>query len=492
MAARRADAAIATRRWLIAATTVVVALVAVFAGLQLRRQAAVAQLPQLPDPAAHSKAIGEHLRERDAAARAGPTSAAAVGALCLAYHANLIYDRAERCYVLAEALDRSDWQWTYYRALAASERGSADALAAGMRSVVTVAPDFGPAWWRLGEAEFKEGRYDAAADAWRRARSAREPDRTPSANTPPHIASVPLSGYADLGLARVGLVKGDAEGARQILEPLTASAPAFGPAFRLLGETYARLGRDADSVRVVAHADRQAAYASYADPMVDQLARESRSSTFLLQQAAATDLTDNAPWKEFLLERALEFDPSNPAVLYELGGLLRNLRRDAEALELFLRYAQLVPDDYQGLGQIGSCMTDLGRYTEAESYLRRALELADDAITHYDLGFLLTRMGRMTEAIREYERALELDATHVKARTNLAVNLVNLGQLDRAARELRYVLAIDSENAGAHTNLGLVLAQQGQVERAVREFREALRIDPQQVQARTALDVLEK
>jgi tetratricopeptide (TPR) repeat protein len=159
---------------------------------------------------------------------------------------------------------------------------------------------------------------------------------------------------------------------------------------------------------------------------------------------------------------------------------------------LFLRYVQLVPDDYQGLGQVGACLGDLGRYAEAESYLRRALQLADDAITHFDLAFVLTRQGRAREAVDEYERALERDPTHVRARTNLAVNLVNLGQIDRASRELTRVLAIDPENASAHTNLGLVLAQQGHVDRAVREFREALRIDPTQAQARTALDVLEK
>ena len=479
------------RRWSIA-IVVIVALVVIWAGLQLRRQAAIARLPTLPDLTAHSKAIGEHLRARDAAARADPTSAAAVGTLCLAYHADLLYDRAEGCYAVAEALGPSDWQWTYYRALVGSERGSVDALAAGMRTVVAVAPEYGPAWWRLGEAEFKEGRYEAAAEAWARARSAREPDRTSPDGTPVRGVTVPLSSYADLGLARVALVQGNVEGARQILEPLTAAVPAFGPAFRLLGEAYTRLGRDADSTRVVSHADRQAAFASYADPMVDRLARESRSSTFLLQQAAAVDAGDNATWKEYLLTRAVEFDPSNPAVLYELGSLLRNLGRNAEALELFLRYAQLVPDDYQGLGQIGGCLGDLGRYTEAVSYLRRAAELAEDAITHYDLGFVLTRMGRVTEAIGEYERALERDPTHVRARTNLAVNLVNLGQLARASRELRRVLEIDPENASAHTNLGLVLAQQGQFEGAAREFREALRIDPDQAQARTALDLLER
>ena len=353
-----------------------------------------------------------------------------------------------------------------------------------------MAPAFGPAWRRLGEAELKEGRYDAAAEAFRRAGSSAEPERTAPAGSPTHVADAPLSAYATLGLARVALVKGDAESARQILEPVTVTAPAFGPAFRLLGESYTRLGRAEDASRVISRANQLAAYAPYADPTIDALARESRSSTFLLEQSNEADLTNNAPWKEYLLQRAIEFDPKNPAVVYELGSLLRNLRRNVEALDLYLRYAQLVPDDYQGLGQIGSCLGDLGRFDEAESYLRRALQRVDDATTHYDMGFVLTRLGRAKEAIAEYERALDRDQNHVKARTNLAVNLVGLGQFDRASRELARVLAIEPDNANAHTNLGIVLVQQGQIDRAVREFREALRFDPQQAQARTALQTL--
>ena len=482
--------AIATR---IVANVVVIAVVGVaivYAGLQLRRQAAVARLLPLPDLAAQPEAVADHLREQDAAARAEPGSAPIVGALCLAYHADLVYDMAERCYALMEELDPVGWQWIYYRALAESARGSDEKLTAGMRRVVALAPEFGPAWWRLGEAEFKQRQYDAAAEAWRRAGSSREPDRTPPAGTPAHTVSVQLSSYVALGLARVALVREDAEGARQILEPLAARAPAFGAAFRLLGESYTRLGRPGDAARVELHANRQAAYASYADPMVDRLATESRSSTFLLQQAAGADLTENAAWKEYLLTRALEFDPRNPAVVYELASLLRSLSRNAEALDLFHRYARLVPDDYQGLGQIGSCLADLGRFAEAESFLRRALALVDDAVTHYDLGFVLTRQGRAREGIAEYERALERDPTHVRARTNLAVNLFDLGEVERASRELTRVVAVDPENASARTNLGAVLVQQGQVERAIHEFREALRIDPQQVQARTALEAL--
>jgi tetratricopeptide (TPR) repeat protein len=462
---------------------------ALYAGvMQARRMVYEARLPALPDMAGQPMSVAEHLRDRDRAARADPASADAVGALCLAYHADMFYDQASRCYVRAEELNPRDWRSTYYRALAEGERGSSGLLAAAMRRVVEEAPEFGPAWWRLGEAEFKQARYERAEQAWQRAASLPEPARTASNGSPEHVVGPPISAYAALGLARLALVGGDTERARQILEGVTSSAPRFGPAFRLLGDTYVRLGRSADAERAVRRANSLPVYAPYADPLVDALAQESRSSTFLLQQAAETDL--NAYWNEYLTRRAMEFDPGNPDVVYKLGRILRTLGRNGEALALFERYQQMVPEDFQALGQIGSCLGDLGRFAEAESFLRRALTRVDDALTHYNLGFVLTRIGRLADARVEYERTLDRDPNHVQARTNLAAVLVRQGQLDQAARELARALEIEPENAAARTNLGLLLAQQGHLEQARREFQEALRINPQQREAQDALRAL--
>ena len=357
-----------------------------------------------------------------------------------------------------------------------------------MRRVVAEAPEFSPAWWRLGEAEFKQARYEPASEAWRRAASLPEPPRTPPSGSPQRIAAAPVSAYAALGLARLALVRGDTDQARQILEGVTSSASLFGPAFRLLGDTYGRLGRSADAERAVHRANSLPAYSPYADPLIDALARESRSSTFLLQQAEGSDL--NVAWNEYLTRRALDFDPGNADVVYKLGFIERTLGRNEEALELFQRYQQMVPGDYQVLGQIGSCLGDLGRFAEAEAFLRRALTRVDDALTHYNLGFVLTRVGRLPDAIAEYERALARDPNHLAALTNLASVLVRQGQLERAARELTRALEIEPANAAARTNLGLLLAQQGHMEQAGREFQEALRIDPQQKQAQDALRAL--
>ncbi len=81
-----------------------------------------------------------------------------------------------------------------------------------------------------------------------------------------------------------------------------------------------------------------------------------------------------------------------------------------EALEFFQRYHNHVPGDFQGVAQIGSCLSDLGRYSEAEPYLRRALEGGPDALTHYNLGTLLSRArsirgsGRRVQACHRSRR----------------------------------------------------------------------------------------
>jgi tetratricopeptide (TPR) repeat protein len=481
--------------WILRLALGVLAALIVFAGtVQIQRRLSVQRLPPLPDLSSQPKAVAEHLVGKFDSARTDPKNDRAVGALCVAYHADMFHEKADGCYALASALNPHEWRWKYYQALIHSERGEADVVATAMRQVTAVV-DFGPAWWRLGEAEFKEGRYDRAEEAWQRALKAAEPERTGSATasagrsneSPPHPAGIPLSAHASLGLARLALARGHADGARQILEQVTATSPRFSSGFRLLAESYTLLSRKADAETALRRANRLPPYAPYADPMVDALARESRNGTFLLRQASEADLADSAEWSEYLTRRALEFDPDNPDVVAKLGRILRTLGRTEEALEVFQRYQQMVPGDKLALAQIGGCLTDLGEFGEAESYLRRALGGLEDGLTHYNLGLLLAQTNRLNEAIAEYKLALTFDPNDARTHNNLAAVLARQGKLDQAARALIRALEIEPDNANTHTNLGLVFAQQGQRERAAHEFEAALRLNPEHLAAQEAL-----
>jgi len=421
------------------------------------RTFAARDIPRLPELDSQPPAVKQHLREAFGAAAANPSDDA-IGSYCLALHADMLFADAERCYEVVERREPSAWAWSYYRVLILNERGGGDDLTRDLRLIAGRAPDFAPVWWRLGEAEFKRGRHGAASEAWKRAAAAPEPDRGPG--TPAHTVDVPVAAYAALGLARVSLAEGRTEDAHRLLTTATMVAPRFGLAYRLLAETNETLGRRADAARAQGQAARLPAFAPYADPMIDALARVSRSATFLLRQASEADPETNGPWSEYLLRRALEFDPGNPDVLAKLGRVLRNLGRNGEALDAFRAYHEKVPGDFEGTAQIGTSLTEIGRLDEAERFLREALTGLDDARTHYNLGVVLSGLNRSAEASAEYRRALERDPYLVDARNNLAAQLAREGRLAEASAELERVLELEPDNARALANLR-VIGQRG-------------------------------
>jgi tetratricopeptide (TPR) repeat protein len=492
--------------WAAVALAVIAIPLLYVAGSRVRQSTYAARLPALPDLSHQAAAVVTHLSDADRAARARPTSAAAVGGAGRAYHADMFYEQAQRCYEIAEALS-GDWHWTYYAALGSSARGDAEGLMLRLRRVVAQAPEFDAAWWQLGEAEFKAGRYEQAQDAWRRVVTLRETrSRQPSSSwdpasagfppavppgAPPRTTAAPISASAELGLARIALAQGDVERARERLEKLTETSPRFGPAYRLLGGVYASLNRNDDAKRAVRIADRLP-NSPPADPALDTLIAESRSSTFLLQQASTADLDTNAAWREYLVRRAVDFDPRNADALADLATMLRVLHRYDEALQVLEGERRVVGDDPQLLAEIGRCLLGLQRYRDAEPILRRAVDQLDDANAHYLYGVVLDRLGRLAEAAAEFERALERNPTHRDALNDLGVALVRQGKLAPAAEVFRRLVASDPDNADAHTNLGAIYLTQGAAAAAEREFRAALEINPAHALARQGLEKLRR
>jgi hypothetical protein len=197
-----------------------------------------------------------------------------------------VHDEADRSYVIAEELgggvdadpERVGLQrpWSYYRALVHEVRGDPGAVATALQRVVARAPEFSPAWWRLGEAEFKLGRRDAAVAAWERARTLPEPAPAgPGAGVPARRAAAPISAPA-LGLARGARWRGRRAGAANSRGG-HRDGPGVWSGMRLLGTVCASLGRGDDAERAARRADRMPGYDPYVDPTFVLLARESRA-----------------------------------------------------------------------------------------------------------------------------------------------------------------------------------------------------------------------
>jgi tetratricopeptide (TPR) repeat protein len=170
----------------------------------------------------------------------------------------------------------------------------------------------------------------------------------------------------------------------------------------------------------------------------------------------ALEYGDKGLWSPVILElkKARELEPSNPAILLELG----------------VAYGERK------------------EWNAALSALRKAVALAPVSVrAHYNLALTLDRSDPGRGAgIPEYWKALKLDPQHVDSLMNLGVDIG-----DRNATEAKPLferaIRLAPNNAKVHLNFGLLLNRQAEEEAAVAQFKEAIRHDPNLVEARRQL-----
>src|SRR6266446_2611477 len=105
------------------------------------------------------------------------------------------------------------------------------------------------------------------------------------------------------------------------------------------------------------------------------------------------------------LQRALELDPGNSAVLNLAAGLADSFGRFEEAVELLRRAIALDPLNAAMRGSLAEICSILGRQEEAEAEFQKALELDPDLPpNHEGLGLLYLAQGRAQDALAEIER----------------------------------------------------------------------------------------
>lgn len=85
---------------------------------------------------------------------------------------------------------------------------------------------------------------------------------------------------------------------------------------------------------------------------------------------------------------------------------------------------------------LGRLLHEARRLADAERVYREALTLTDDAVVHFNLGVLHEDMGRKADAVRDYELALAADAGLADAHYNLALLCEALGRPKLAIRHM--------------------------------------------------------
>ncbi len=243
---------------------------------------------------------------RQEAQRAGDVDA--LGELAMICHANGLYDSAQQCYQQLERRAPQDYRWVYLQVLLAEARAEVEPPVQLLRRTVALNKGYAPAWYRLGQTWFKQGKDQEAARAFERAQSGES------------------GSYAALGLARIRLKQDRPESALRTLQSAVRRRPQFGPVHRMLGQVYGRLGRDEDAQWHNVLAGMMRPHGSPPEPLLDELATFSRSREFLLERAVMDGRTARLDGKRKWLARALQFYPDDVVLRRELDDLDRVLQ----------------------------------------------------------------------------------------------------------------------------------------------------------------------
>jgi tetratricopeptide (TPR) repeat protein len=222
------------------------------------------------------------------------------------------------------------------------------------------------------------------------------------------------------------------------------------------------------------------------------------------------------------LRQALASDPSNAALHFALGAMLRQQELWDDAYDEILQSAKLMPDLPENHGTLAYIFYRLDDGPNAIAEARTALSMdpqnaeayqflglglysggqyaaaahafaeslardGDDADTYYDLGITLHADGNFPAALGAYRQAVHLEPTFWQAHSNLALTLHEEGKLDEAIAEYREAKRLAPEEASVRNNLGNTYCDHGDFDAAIAEFHELYRLHPEWQQGRGCL-----
>jgi tetratricopeptide (TPR) repeat protein len=193
-----------------------------------------------------------------------------------------------------------------------------------------------------------------------------------------------------------------------------------------------------------------------------------------------------AYWRDSrsLFEHALAVTSRNFLAHGNLGLVLRQEGRSAEAMTQFSAALAVAPEYVEARNHLGLTQRDLGEPAKAVASFEEVLRRAPDfAPAHFNLGETLLTMGDDRRAIEEFSTTVRLAPDHVGAHLQLSRLLLQRGQAEEAVSHARQALALGPASPQALGYLADALAVSGNLDEAVTYYREALRMQPDDVDA---------
>ncbi|HXZ67154.1 MAG TPA: tetratricopeptide repeat protein [Alphaproteobacteria bacterium] len=179
-------------------------------------------------------------------------------------------------------------------------------------------------------------------------------------------------------------------------------------------------------------------------------------------------------------ERAMERDPNDNEIYFNLGLVAWRLQMMDAAERLFRIYIDKVPGSTEGYNNLAGVLRDRNQYEAAIEILRSALmRYPEDAQLWNSLGTVVLETGQMQEALTFFQEAAHLKPDFARAHHNIGYLYNHTGPYEHALQSYDQALSLPyapEDRAETQHARALVLLQLGRVEEGFKQW--AVRNDP--------------
>ncbi len=207
-------------------------------------------------------------------------------------------------------------------------------------------------------------------------------------------------------LSNVFLVNNNYTEVAHILESAIKVVPDDFRVNFLLGFSYSRLGRNVEAIRVLEHAHQL----------------KPKDEDALSQLALVYDGLKQFEESDRLYEEVLKLNPKNDLVLnnYAYSLAERNVQLD-RALTMAETAVGANGENASYLDTMGWVYFRLGRYREAETFVKKALSKGEaNAVVYEHLGDIYSKLNDRERALEQWNNALKLDENNTALRDKIA------------------------------------------------------------------------
>lgn len=164
----------------------------------------------------------------------------------------------------------------------------------------------------------------------------------------------------------------------------------------------------------------------------------------------------------------------------------------ADDLSLYGRAYKIAPYDKLICNDLGTALMDAGDPGSAIGLYQRVLA-RDPAfwLSNYNLGYTYYKLGRFEDAERFLRRATEINNTDSDQYIYLGLSLWRQGHTEEAAQCIERAIQIRPSASGYHFALALIRREQNNLPAAASEFKLELQYHPENITARQQLRALD-